>query len=89
MHVALKLGLAAALCSAAGCVPITDYRALERRFTEQDEYIAKHKGDVRELERREQVLTIRAREQERQLELTRARLKKSETLRERLQQQEP
>lgn len=80
----LKLGLAAFTVWATGCVPLNDYRALERRFTEQEQYVVAHKDKVREQERREQVLTLRAREQERQLELTRARLKKSETLRRRL-----
>lgn len=78
------LGGVAALLFTAGCVPLSDYQALEERFGEQEQYVAKHKDQVRELERREQVLTLRAREQERQNELLRGRLEKSETLRQRL-----
>ena len=79
-----RVGAAILIAGAAGCVPLKDYRALEKRFTEQDQYVVDHKGKVRDLERREQVLTLRAREQERQLDLLRARLEKSETLRNRL-----
>lgn len=79
------VGMAMLVAGAAGCVPLGDYRALERRFQEQEQYVVQHKDQVRELERREQVLTLRAREQERQLELTRTRLEKSETLRQRLE----
>lgn len=78
------IGLAA-LASTTGCVPLSDYRSLEKRFTEQEGYIVTNKDKIREAERRQGVLTIRAREQERQLELARARLQKSEILRRRLQ----
>lgn len=67
----------------AGCVPLSDYKALEQRFGEQEEYVTRNKNQVREMERREQVLTLRAREQEKQLELLRGRLEKSERLRSR------
>lgn len=77
----------ALLALSTGCVPLSDYQALEKRFGEQDVYVTKHKDQVRELERREQVLTLRAREQERLVELMKGRLEKSETLRQRLQAQ--
>ena len=76
-----RLGLVVALGTGAGCVPLSDYKALEKRFGEQETYVTNHKNQVREMERREQVLTMRAREQEKQLELMRARLEKSERLR--------
>jgi len=81
----VNLGAAALLTWTAGCVPLSEYRALEERFEGQQEYVDDHKERVRELERREQVMTLRLRESERQLELTRARLEKSERLRQRLQ----
>lgn len=81
---ALKLGMAGAALWAAGCVPIGDYRKLEQRYTETEQYVLEHKNDMREMERREKVLQLRAREQERQIALLRTRLKKSERLRERL-----
>lgn len=84
----LKALGALALAGSAGCVPLSDYQALEERFEEQETYVVKHKDQVRELERREQVLTLRAREQERQLELMKGRLEKSETLRARLQEKQ-
>lgn len=80
------LGIALLVASAAGCVPLSDYQALERQFDEQEKFVVTHKDTVRELERREQVLTLRAREQEQQLELIRGRLQKSETLRTRLEE---
>lgn len=76
-----RLGCIVALGGGVGCVPLSDYQALEQRFNEQEGYVTTHKNDVREMERREQVLTLRAREQEKQLELLRARLEKSERLR--------
>jgi len=89
MQVSKVLGLRliglAALASSVGCVPLNDYRALEKRFNEQETYIVANKDKIREGERRQGVLTMRAREQERQLELTRARLQKSEIIRRRLQ----
>jgi chemotaxis protein MotB len=87
MKVIVKLGVCAVLGWAAGCVPLSEHQALEKRFAEQEQYVVQHKDQVRELERREQVVTLRSREQERQLELLRARLEKSETLRQRLAQQ--
>lgn len=80
------LGFALLVASAAGCVPLSDYRALERQFDEQEKFVVAHKDQVRELERREQAVTLRAREQEQQLELLRGRLEKSETLRHRLEE---
>ncbi len=80
------LGFALLVASAAGCVPLSDYQALERQFDEQEKFVVTHKDTVRELERREQVLTLRAREQEQQMELLRGRLEKSETLRTRLEE---
>ena len=56
------LGLALLVANAAGCVPLSDYRALERQFGEQEQYVTAHKDQVRELERREQALTLRLRE---------------------------
>jgi flagellar motor protein MotB len=84
MRTVMKLGVAGVVGWAAGCVPLSEHRALEQRFAEQEQYVVQHKDQVRELERREQVVTLRSREQERQLELLRARLEKSETLRQRL-----
>lgn len=84
---ALKLGMAGAALWAAGCVPIADYRKLEARYAETEGYVVEHKNDMREMERREKVLQLRAREQERQLALIRTRLQKSERLRKRLQSQ--
>ena len=78
-----RLGCMVALGAGVGCVPLSDYQALEKRFGEQETYVTKHKNEVREMERREQVLTLRSREQEKQLELLRARLEKSERLRQR------
>ncbi len=80
------LGIALLVASAAGCVPLSDYQALERQFDEQEKFVVSHKDTVRELERREQALTLRAREQEQQMELLRGRLEKSETLRTRLEE---
>lgn len=80
------LGFVLLVASAAGCVPLSDYQALERQFEEQEKFVLAHKDTVRELERREQVLTLRAREQEQQMELLRGRLEKSETLRARLEE---
>jgi len=79
-----KFGLAALVAWSAGCVPLTDYQALEKRFKDQETYVVKHKNKLREKERQEQVLTLRGREKERQVELLRTRLKKSETMRSRL-----
>lgn len=87
MNVYGRLALAATIAWAAGCVPITDYRKLEQRFASQEDYVKRHKGKVRELEQREQALTLRAREQAKQIELFQTRLKKSETLRDRLHEQ--
>lgn len=89
LHTKLGLGAAAVVSLAAGCVPLGDYRALEKRFQDQEQYVVQHKDQVRELERREQLVTLRASEQERQLELLRARLQKSETLRQRLEERGP
>jgi flagellar motor protein MotB len=83
-NLSLRVGMAAAVAWSAGCVPISDYRKLEKRFVEQEQYVVAHLKDMRERERREQVLTLRAREQERQIDLLRARLKKSERLRNRI-----
>ncbi|MGE0709518.1 MAG: flagellar motor protein MotB [Planctomycetota bacterium] len=80
----LRVGAASIVAWAAGCVPISDYKKLEKRFAEQEAYVVSHRKEMRERERREQVLTLRAREQERQVELLRARLQKSELLRQRL-----
>lgn len=80
------LGFALMVASAAGCVPLSDYRALEKQFDDQEKFVVAHKDTVRELERREQAITLRAREQEQQLELARGRLEKSETLRQRLEE---
>jgi flagellar motor protein MotB len=79
------LGFALLVASAAGCVPLSDYRALEKQFDDQEKYVVAHKDQVRELERREQALTLRLREQEQQSELLRGRLDKSETIRQRLE----
>ncbi len=87
MQVHARLVMAALIAGSAGCVPLTDYRALEKRFEEQEAYVVKHKDTQRGLEKREQVLTMRAREQQRQVDLLRTRLQKSETLRERLSEQ--
>ncbi len=84
MNVHARLVVAALIAGSAGCVPLSDYKAMEKRFQEQETYVVKHKDDVRGLEKREQVLTLRAREQQRQIELLRTRLEKSETMRERL-----
>jgi flagellar motor protein MotB len=79
-----KLGLLAILLWTPACVPLSQYKKLEQRCEEQEAYVVGHKDKVRELEQREQVMTLRAREQERQLELLRARLEKSERLRNRM-----
>jgi chemotaxis protein MotB len=79
------LGAALFLAGSVGCVPLSDYHALEERFTEQEQYIVDNKDQLREMERRERVLTQKARERERENELLRARLQKSETLRARQQ----
>jgi flagellar motor protein MotB len=81
----VKLGTAALVAWSAGCVPLTDYQALEKRFGEQEQYVLEHKAQTRELERREQVLTMRTREQQEQIGLLQTRLEKSETLRQRLE----
>ena len=88
MKTIMRLGVAGVLGWATGCVPLSEHQALEQRFAEQEQYVVQHKDQVRELERREQVVTLRSREQERQLELLRARLEKSETLRQRLQERQ-
>ena len=84
-----KLGLLAILLGAPACVPLSQYKKLEQRCEEQEAYVVAHKDQVRELEKREQVMTLRAREQERQLELLRGRLEKSERLRQRAQEAPP
>lgn len=84
-----KLGLLAILMGTPACVPLSQYKKLEQRCEEQEAYVVAHKDQVRELEKREQVMTLRAREQERQLELLRGRLEKSERLRQRAQEAPP
>ncbi len=65
----------------AGCVPLTDYRKLEDRYKDQEAYIQKHKDEVTEFQRREQLTTMRMKELEKEKELTAERLAKSERLR--------
>ncbi|MCA8923727.1 MAG: OmpA family protein [Planctomycetes bacterium] len=81
------LALAALLYGGSGCVPLSEYQALERRFAQQESYVNNNKNKLREMERREQSLTLRSSEQEKQLDLYRARLEKSERLRQRLEGQ--
>jgi flagellar motor protein MotB len=80
-----RLGLAAAILWTSGCVSHSDYLALEDRFHEQETYVVENKNQVREMERRQGVMTLRAKDQEHQLALYRTRLEKSEVLRKRLQ----
>ena len=42
------LGIALLVASAAGCVPLSDYRALEKQFDEQEKFVVAHKDQVRE-----------------------------------------
>lgn len=81
------LALAALLSGGAGCVSLSEHKKLERRFAQQESYVNNNKNKLREMERREQSLTLRASEQEKQLDLYRARLEKSERLRQRLEGQ--
>lgn len=82
------LALAALLTGGgAGCVSLSEYKKLEQRFAAQESYVNNNKDKLREMERREQSLTLRASEQEKQLDLYRARLEKSERLRQRLESQ--
>ncbi len=80
-----RLGLAAAILWTSGCVSHSDYQALEDRFHEQERYVVDNKNQVREMERRQGVMTLRAKDQENQLALYRTRLEKSEVLRKRMQ----
>ncbi len=72
---------AAFILMGAGCVPLTDYRKLEDRYKEQEAYIQKHKDEVGEFQKREQLLTLQMKEIQKDNELCRARLQKSEVLR--------
>ena len=81
----IKLGVAAAFLGTVGCVPLSDYRALEERYKEQEQYVLRHRGRVGALEQNESALQERTQEQTRQLELARERLQRSEQLRQRLQ----
>lgn len=76
---------AALLFLGAGCVPLSDYNALKERFEKQEDYVKRHKDEVKELEKREQFLTLQAREKEKDMELLRGRLAKSEHLRAQLE----
>lgn len=72
---------ASLLSFSAGCVPLSDHRKLEDRCNEQEKYINAHRDEVKEFEKREQLLTMQRRELEKQLDLTRTRLEKSERFR--------
>jgi outer membrane protein OmpA-like peptidoglycan-associated protein len=72
---------AAFILMGAGCVPLTDYRKLEDRYKEQEAYIQKHKDEIGEFQKREQLLTLQMKELQKDNELCRARLQKSEALR--------
>lgn len=69
----------------AGCVPLTDYRKLEERYKEQEKYVQKHKDEVSEFQKREQMLTMQKIQQQKDLEIALARLAKSEILRRELE----
>lgn len=80
----VKAGAAALLAGAAGCVPLSEYRKLEQRFHEQEQYVVENKDRLRAMEKNEQALLLKARQREREKEMLRTRLEKSERLRERL-----
>jgi flagellar motor protein MotB len=79
--------LGAMLFLGAGCVPLTDYQKLEDRLKENEQYVLKHKEEKKELQKREQFLVLQAKEREKDMELLRARLAKSEHLRSQLEAQ--
>jgi flagellar motor protein MotB len=83
--VRVSTGAIALLLLGAGCVPLTDYRKLEDRYKEQEKYVQKHKDEMTEFQRREQLLTCELKEREKSLELSNARLAKSEILRRQLE----
>jgi outer membrane protein OmpA-like peptidoglycan-associated protein len=80
-----RFATAAIVLMGAGCVPLTDYRKMEDRYKEQEKYIQKHKDEISEFQKREQLLTLQAKENQKELELARARLAKSEVLRKELE----
>ena len=45
-----RLAAASVVLFAAGCVPISDYQALEDRFREQEEYVTANKDVTTEFE---------------------------------------
>lgn len=80
-----RFATAAFLFLGAGCVPLTDYRKLEDRYKEQERYVQKHKDEMTEFQKREQLLTMKMQEIQKDNELYHARLAKSEDLRKKLE----
>lgn len=76
---------AAIILMGAGCVPLTDYRKLEERFKDQEKYVQKHKDEISEFQKREQMITMQRIQQQKDLETALARLGKSEALRKELE----
>jgi flagellar motor protein MotB len=81
----LRFAGAAIVLMGAGCVPLTDYRKLEERFKDQEKYVQKHKDEVTEFQKREQMLTMQRVQQQKDLEIALARLAKSEDIRKQLE----
>jgi len=76
-----RYAVAAFVLMGAGCVPLSDYRNLEDRYKQQEVYVQKHKDEVGEFQKREQLITLQMKEIQKDYELCRARLGKSEELR--------
>ncbi len=81
----LRFAGAAIILMGAGCVPLTDYRKLEERFKLQEGYVQKHKDEITEFQKREQMLTMQRIQQQKDLEISMARLAKSEAIRKELE----
>ena len=74
MRKVFGLAACAAVFTGAGCVSLTDYNRLQERYDQQQQYVQRHKDEVKELEKREQLLAIQVREKEKEAEAARARL---------------
>jgi outer membrane protein OmpA-like peptidoglycan-associated protein len=64
---------AATLFLGAGCVPLTDYRKLEERYEKQEQFVKKHKDELKEFQKREQLLTMQMIERQKELEAAKNR----------------
>jgi outer membrane protein OmpA-like peptidoglycan-associated protein len=71
----------AALTAGVGCVPLSEHRKLEARFEDQQKFVDAHRNEVKEFEKRERFLTLQLSEKQKENELLKTRLQKSEVLR--------